>query len=192
MKRFFLVTFFAVFLALTPIRFVSAGFGSPFQGAILSVFRSAQVFVEEVRIRVGRFLGIRGNAPEAAPSLRLTPFGDFSEFLIGMEREVLWAYENLKESVTRVYLLPEGKPPVLLMFLPAKRNAFGSDRYLFPVHFEQGKYRIQVCNGEACDMTESFFITRAPTEGQSDDALETATSSPISTNTPASSTPATP
>ncbi len=158
MKRFSLVTIFAVFFALVSARGVHAALHDSLQGAFFSAFRSAQSVVEGVRTRVIQFLGIRREEPESPPSLRILPFGGPSEFLVGTEQEIRWTYENLRESVTKITLFPEGRPAILLLFLPAKRNAFGSDAYLFPAQFDRGVYRIQICNGDTCDVTNPFFI----------------------------------
>lgn len=164
MKRLSLTIVFVMFFALLPVGGVHAALGDALQGAFFSAFRNAQVLVEGVRTKVTRLLGIRGEAPLALPSLRIFPFPDVREFLIGTEREIRWTYQYLRESVTRVTLFPEGRPRTLLMFLPAKRNTSGSDVYSFPVRFDRGTYRIQVCNGETCDMTEPFSIVFATSE----------------------------
>ena|SRR3989344_184425 len=165
MKRLLLATFFAIFFSFVSIRVSYAAFGGSFQGAFLSAFRNAQTLVQGVRSKVTRFLGIYNETPPASlPSLHVLSFSEGSEFIIGTEREIRWTYENLKESVTKITLLPEDKPKTLLMFLPAKRNVAGSDTYSFPVRFLPGTYRLQVCNGDACDLTNPFSIVFATAE----------------------------
>ncbi|MDP3725317.1 MAG: hypothetical protein Q8R20_02495 [Nanoarchaeota archaeon] len=183
MKRFFLVLFLFLTLGLFP--FENASASNIFTAGVLSAFRNVQARVSDIQARLGRFLGIEAVSPSTPPFLRLASFPDSSEFVIGSTEEIRWTYRNLRGSVTKIYLLPQRKPSVLLVFLPARRNSEGSDHYSFPIRFEPGTYDIRVCNGETCDEGGpiSFVFASSEERGFLDVATSTSSStSPTSTN----------
>ncbi|MEK7479126.1 MAG: hypothetical protein AAB634_01140 [Patescibacteria group bacterium] len=197
MKRNFIAFLCVIVIGILPKPLLAAGF---FESAFLSAFRNVQERVEDARNAVLRFFGVRERAREE-PVLALSPLGEPKEFLVGAEREIQWTYANARESVSRVYLVPEAKPRVLLLFLPAKRGVAGADRYSFSARFQPGNYTLQVCNGDICDSTEPFSIAFPPPPeppAPSPELVPTSTlittSTPTPTSTPTSTliSPATP
>lgn len=189
MKRLFTGVFAAVFvlsLLLFPQRsFAAAGiFGG---GGFLSAFRTVQTKVQRMHTRFVRLFGAReGEGLDAR--IEVLPFDDISDgdiedledaprarvWVIGEFREIFWEYEDLKESVTKLYLSQDEDTSAgleasrsLLVLLPARRGVADSDSYEFDASLVRpGEYVIEVCNGDVCGASEeiSFVMKEEETE----------------------------
>ena len=173
------VTLFLFSMLLFPQRsFAAIGiFGG---GGFLSAFRGVQTKVQRIHTRFIRLFGSREDEGLYA-RIEILPFeDDLDEWVIGASREVRWEYEDLAESVTKLYLVRDDSElefdteRSLLVLLPARRGVLGSDDYEFDASYvNPGVYVIEVCNGDVCARSEkiSFVLEKSENEEGSQEEL---------------------